>query len=77
MLTDEDIRAKIETFFAPFRCVAEFQDYRYRLGFAVSDQNNDQNAGKVGNSGQAYADQRSLRACYKKSGITCKMKAIY
>jgi hypothetical protein len=39
MSADEKILEEIEASFAPLRCVAEFQDYRYRLGFAVSDQN--------------------------------------
>jgi hypothetical protein len=38
-LTSEEILEKIQRAFAPFHVVAELQDYRYKLGFRVYDEN--------------------------------------
>lgn len=37
MLTNEDIRARVENAFAPLRCVAEIWDYEQKLRLRVFD----------------------------------------
>lgn len=41
MLTDEEIRSRIETAFPPYRCVPEIWDYGHKLRFKVFSTTNE------------------------------------